>query len=68
MSNMFKLQWIGCRDIPLSYSESWSQKDLLEEFDYNENLLDYILTANIKNSFIHIFDNNEGFVILTRTN
>lgn len=62
----FKLTWIDVPGISLDYYEIWTRKDLMKDFRNFPPALEYLLFPMKKSSFVHIFDENDGMVVMTR--
>ena len=62
----FRLQWINFPGININYTETWSRKQLMDDFKNHPLVLEYLLFPKKKSSYVYIFDENEGMVLMTR--
>ncbi len=62
----FLLQWIGIKGVLPYYKEVWTKSELYDDFIRNKEVKNYLNNANKRSSYLHIFDDGDGLVVMTR--
>ena len=62
----FLLQWIDIKGVLPYYREIWTRSELYKDFIENKEIKRYLKNAEKKSSYLYIFDDNDGMVIMTR--
>jgi len=62
----FLLQWIGIKGVLPYYKEVWTKHELYKDFIIYNEVKRYLRNAEKRSSYVHIFNENDGMVIMTR--